>query len=361
MLDIVWASTLFERSGFQVKESRAAALAPESLAARIATLASSDPALFLERYGGVLSKSELAHFDRLASDYEVRWHLRALRQTHDERAQQVRNRRFRALAELESDGDFFSDHNMQLRAPQLYYQHVGRFLPSEERVFEDESLADRLLANYDADKAESARRVAEEAERLERQEDEEEEEEEDEEQEEVEEREAASRMAVARATAGAAHTCHQSSRPPEVDEANDDDDDDDFQARAFRFLEEERRNPQGHGSRSGAGGAGSGRALDAATARDADDEDDGECKDARAAARSSERSSEGPAKRRASAADLQSQQQAREELVRIMRERFLAGDEHRHYDYGARCDNNPDFDDHVQQARDAEERWFDED
>ena len=56
----------------------------------------------------------------------------------------------------------------------------------------------------------------------------------------------------------------------------------------------------------------------------------------------------------------QQQERAREELLRIMRERFLAGDEHEHFDYARRCDNNPAYDDHEQAARDAEERWFDD-
>ena len=51
----------------------------------------------------------------------------------------------------------------------------------------------------------------------------------------------------------------------------------------------------------------------------------------------------------------------REELLALMRERFLRGDEGEHFDYASRCDNNPKFDDIEQESRDAEERWFDED
>ena len=54
-------------------------------------------------------------------------------------------------------------------------------------------------------------------------------------------------------------------------------------------------------------------------------------------------------------------QRAREEMLVVMRERFLRGDEAEHFDYAARCDNNERYDDIEQQSRDMEERWFDED
>jgi hypothetical protein len=47
--------------------------------------------------------------------------------------------------------------------------------------------------------------------------------------------------------------------------------------------------------------------------------------------------------------------------VVLMRERFLSGEEAAHFDYANLCDNNPRFDDLEQEAREAEERWFDED
>ena len=54
-------------------------------------------------------------------------------------------------------------------------------------------------------------------------------------------------------------------------------------------------------------------------------------------------------------------QRTRLELMAIMRERFLAGEEHEFFEYSSRCDNNPRYDDIEQESRDAEARYFDED
>ena len=54
-------------------------------------------------------------------------------------------------------------------------------------------------------------------------------------------------------------------------------------------------------------------------------------------------------------------QAAREELLTVMRQRFLRGEEAAFFDYATLCDNNPGLDDLQQEARDAEERYFDED
>ena len=53
---------------------------------------------------------------------------------------------------------------MQHRAPALYHQYVGRFLPSERPAAADFgpdcTLSERLLANMDADDAERSRQAA---------------------------------------------------------------------------------------------------------------------------------------------------------------------------------------------------------
>ena len=341
-MDEASARDLLARQGFILKESRAAAMSLDSMPARLTALASADPALFLERYGAVLTLEELAHFDVHTENYEVRWHLRALRRPANERAQQIRNRRFRALAELEREGDFFSDHNMQRRAPLLYHQHVGRFVEQEQQAFADEqTLAERLLSNYDTDTALSARRVAEEAERLERQEedddDQEEDGDEDEEEDVVPHEVARAPMVVWHdAGGGPSHTtiCVEADAEGS-DAAAVSGEAGSYEADAFHALAEEHR-----------------AALEASYAtggvrlsRDAAAMGAAEVASAAASAAARVR---------------QQQERAREELLRIMRERFLAGDEHEHFDYARRCDNNPAYDDHEQAARDAEERWFDD-
>ena len=351
MLDEATARDLLARQGFILKESRAAAMSLDSMPARLTALASADPALFLERYGAVLTLEELARFDVHTENYEVRWHLRALRRPANERAQQIRNRRFRALAELEREGDFFSDHNMQRRAPLLYHQHVGRFVDQEQQAFANEqTLAERLLSNYDTDAAISARRVAEEAALLERHEDDdddyqEEDGEEDEDEDEVPHEVARAAMAVPAilhdAGGGASHTnmCVEADAEGSdaaASVASVSGEAGSYEADAFRALAEEHR-----------------AALEASYAT-------GGVRLSRDAAASMDAAEVASATASAAARVRQQQERAREELLRIMRERFLAGDEHEHFDYARRCDNNPAYDDHEQAARDAEERWFDD-
>ena len=54
-------------------------------------------------------------------------------------------------------------------------------------------------------------------------------------------------------------------------------------------------------------------------------------------------------------------QSARDELLKVMRERFLNGEEREHFDYATFCDNISRFDDIEQESRDAEDAWFDDD
>ena len=105
-----------------------------SIVARLATLVADDPAIFLERYGELCSKDELNYYfdSRVTVDedsYELRWHLARLRRTAAEASTTIRNRRYRCMLELEGEG-FFSDHNMQTRAPQIFHNYVGRLLPA---------------------------------------------------------------------------------------------------------------------------------------------------------------------------------------------------------------------------------------
>lgn len=54
-------------------------------------------------------------------------------------SQTCRNRRFRYLRELEGAGEYFSDHAMRERAPQLYHHFIGRFAQEEKTVFSEAS------------------------------------------------------------------------------------------------------------------------------------------------------------------------------------------------------------------------------
>ena len=114
---------LVGRPQFVCKERGGAA--GEELVAALSALRVRDPALFLERYGQILSDAELRLFDD-GADYEVRWWLTELRRTTEERAQQRRNRRFRAMEQMIASGhEYFSEARMRDRDPALDITLVG--------------------------------------------------------------------------------------------------------------------------------------------------------------------------------------------------------------------------------------------
>ena len=83
-----------------------------------------------------MQPAELACFEAMSEDrdigYEIRWHLAQLRQTREQTAQVCRNRRFRCMQELEAEGEFFSDHSILMRCPQIYQAYLGRLLPKDD-------------------------------------------------------------------------------------------------------------------------------------------------------------------------------------------------------------------------------------
>ncbi|KAL8497902.1 hypothetical protein ACS0TY_021302 [Phlomoides rotata] len=97
-------------------------------------LLSTDAAVFLERYGSKLSLVELHHFDVLKDDYEVNWHLNNLRSiinpTEEEmksRSAKIKNRRVAYMDKLMLDGNYFSEDAMREREPYLHHEYVGQF------------------------------------------------------------------------------------------------------------------------------------------------------------------------------------------------------------------------------------------
>ena len=231
------------------------------------------------------------------------------------------------MKELECDGEFFSDHAVQLRAPQLFHAYVGKLLPPELHAapggachgfHEDMPLSERLLANLDEEMR--SQQVAEAAAAMEKTDGEEQEEEE-----ESEEEEEATSL---RDAEGAAAPRDVAAGMEAAEAAEEAEDDEAYIAAGLRVLEEERR-----AKRREAGPS-------AAPAEEGGAKDGGG-----GAARKKERTV----------------QRARDELLHVMRERFLRGDEGAHFDYAARCDNDPKYDDIDQQSRDAEDAWFDQD
>ena len=335
-----WVARVVHSHGFESREPSSIPRDPASLIERLSKLAANDPALFLERYGGQLTEDECAqHFAGL-EDYEVKWHLARLQRTAAEAAQTRRNRRFRCMLELEHNGDFFTDAAIQARAPALYHEYVGKLLPagglavaSGRHCFdEDTPLSERLLANIDEELR--SKQVADAAAEAERRE-ELDEDEEDEDEDTALDRQAPPTLPLDTMVAPRIPT-------PRVSDADDEDDEDeaaedeaaDYTAAALRVLDQERRAfASAYGAMSGVSADPHGPNPppgDASTSR-----------------------RDLPDERRVQA--------GREELLALMKDRFVRGDEAAHFDYAALCDHNLRYDDLEQEARDAEDRYFDED
>ncbi len=87
-----------------------------------------------ERYGPSLNSGELQQFEVLQEDYEVGWHLKALKMvispTQEEQQSRkvaVQNRRLAFMNRLIQDGEYFSEDAMRMRAPLLHHEYVGQF------------------------------------------------------------------------------------------------------------------------------------------------------------------------------------------------------------------------------------------
>ena len=416
---------------FTLREpSTAANLTPDALTERLTHLIGNDPALFLERYGTSLTEQELQfHFDaRGACDYEVRFHLARLRRSSAEATQRKRNRRWRCLQELERQGEFFSDHEVQRRAPKLYHAYVGWLLPPDVPAdhFDDEcTLSQRLLANLDAD--ERSQRAAEAAAAMVREKEEEEEEEEEEEDDDDDEQHACGDVSTASKHPAASAHCSSASfiassassaatpwpgSGPGVPTTGGGamgsgamgaigagsvgagsvgagsvgtgsvgaaaaadisvDGDEDYVAQGWQVLENERRTlSAGGASPRGAreGGAGqkapthlptaAGATASSSDAMDADMIDAPPTTTSPSHGEHSASASGGRGSGHMMREHLV--HAARQELLSLMRERFLSGEEKEFFDYDRLCDNNPGFDDIEQEGRDEEERWFDDD
>ncbi|GAX77468.1 hypothetical protein CEUSTIGMA_g4912.t1 [Chlamydomonas eustigma] len=93
------------------------------------------PALFLEKYGKFLHESEVAAFECLRHESEVRFWLDNLKETSGNATRSIhrastvsRNRRLAAMQKLHEGGEYFSMEAMRERDPELYQQHVGQYM-----------------------------------------------------------------------------------------------------------------------------------------------------------------------------------------------------------------------------------------
>ena len=93
------------------------------------------PAIFLSRFGSYLAEEDLCYFDFLKSDYVIAFHLKEIKEKLDRSKNKmvIRNRRYRAMEKMLSDGSYFSNEEMKARDPLLYEQLVGQYLTVEEK------------------------------------------------------------------------------------------------------------------------------------------------------------------------------------------------------------------------------------
>ncbi|KAK9825940.1 hypothetical protein WJX74_000280 [Apatococcus lobatus] len=117
----------------------------------LSSLLQKDPAIFLERHGGLLSEKERQELFRpCADDYEVAYHLERL--SPQGAAIRVKNRRLaqmnRMLKEQETPGSYFSETSMRRRAPLLYQQYTDNKQPHTPAAASNK-LSEILLARHD--------------------------------------------------------------------------------------------------------------------------------------------------------------------------------------------------------------------
>lgn len=277
----------------------------------LANLLRRDAAVFLERYGKSLNSVELQEFEILQDDYEVNWHLKSLQSAMNpsaedqrSRAATVQNRRLAYMNRLVQDGQYFSEDSMRMRAPLMHYEHVGQFQDPAVRdpaVRPGERFSDTLIRR--SEEAYIQQRLREER---------------------VEAGIPVEEPAVVRIQ---------------------EDEESEFEEEYDTESEDEEQTPQ----------------ENERTQNTASQPTDAQAEDARP---SEEEMVEGEA---TTASDGQYLSEAEladkmEDFTRVMQEKFLAGMDGEHVDYG-RIDNDSALDDDwmPEITRDAEDKYFDED
>ncbi|XP_075042051.1 coiled-coil domain-containing protein 97 [Mixophyes fleayi] len=117
-------------------------------------LYTSKPLIFLERFRKVLKEEHLDCFTHLSGDYTADFYFKEIRKASLKKVNhtRVRNKRYAALQQLISAGEYFSDEQMRARDPLMYEHYVGQYLSEEEIMSQNSkdlsqasSLSDVLL------------------------------------------------------------------------------------------------------------------------------------------------------------------------------------------------------------------------
>ncbi|CAH4037723.1 unnamed protein product [Pieris brassicae] len=107
------------------------------------------PTDFLVQYGKFLCPNHIKYFedmDMYETDEDFKHCVSHLKFYHSEesRNKRVRNRRYKALQNLQDTTDYFSEKQMMFRNPLLYEQLIGQFLTDEEIQIRDSADNDNL-------------------------------------------------------------------------------------------------------------------------------------------------------------------------------------------------------------------------
>lgn len=93
------------------------------------------PIDFLGQFGKFLAPYHIGYFeDKFPNNRHYNNCINELKVYHSEtsRHKRVRNRRYKALQQLQNESDYFSEKQMMLRNPLLYEQLIGQYLTDEE-------------------------------------------------------------------------------------------------------------------------------------------------------------------------------------------------------------------------------------
>ncbi|XP_050322017.1 coiled-coil domain-containing protein 97 [Bactrocera neohumeralis] len=98
---------------------------------------------FLMRFGSFLDEQHLATFAQIViankeTNDEIAVLLTDYRNKLHTRKRDVKNRRYAAMQQLISDGEYFSEQEMMKRAPELYQELIGQYLSDAEKKQRDE-------------------------------------------------------------------------------------------------------------------------------------------------------------------------------------------------------------------------------
>lgn len=106
---------------------------------RMATnLYNNSPTDFLMQFGKYLAPYHIEYFEKMSQNpsgtQSFRQCIQHLKSYHSEasRHKRIRNRRYKALQQLQNESDYFSEKQMMQRNPLLYEQLVGQYMTDEE-------------------------------------------------------------------------------------------------------------------------------------------------------------------------------------------------------------------------------------